>query len=376
MNSSNCPLQGCLSIKMYSSELLRIVQLTPPGRGAVASVLVEGPGTIELVQSMVRIKSGRPIADFPENQLVLGHFDGENGEEIIVRRRGPHAVELHCHGGYSAVAMIEDRLRQNGGQVITWRQWISDFQSDPIAAAAQVALADAPTQRTAAILLDQYHGALRRELDAIQQDIDQKNLVQARQRAESLLAYAPLGMHLTKPWRVVVAGPPNAGKSSLINAIVGFQRSIVHHTPGTTRDAVTVITAMDGWPVELCDTAGLHAQAQGIEKAGVQLAQQRISDADLTIWVFDLTEKRSEEDQALIDSIPNALIIHNKADLSRSEGNRPDGVYTSALTGMGIDTLIEKIANRLVPAPPPSGAAVPFTAELIEQVREFVRFLV
>jgi tRNA modification GTPase len=357
------------------SSQLRIVQLTPSGRGAVACVLVEGPGAIDLVQSMVRIKSGRPIADFPQDQLVLGHFNGENGEEIIVRRRGPHAVELHCHGGYSAVAMIEDKLRQNGGQVIAWRQWISDSQSDPIAAAAQIALADAPTQRTAAILLDQYHGALRSAFDAIQQDIGQKNLAQAQRRVESLLSNIPLGMHLTAPWRVVVAGQPNVGKSSLINAIVGFQRSIVHHTPGTTRDAVTVLTAMDGWPVELCDTAGLHAQAQGIEKAGVQLAQKRISDADLTIWVFDLTEKWSEEDQASIDNIPNALLVHNKADLSHTDGNRPDGIYTSALAGMGIDTLIEKIANRIIPIPPPPGTAVPFTAEQTEKAREFVSVL-
>jgi tRNA modification GTPase len=220
-------------------------------------------------------------------------------------------------------------------------------------------------------LLDQYHGALRRAFVAIQQDIKEKNYVAARSRVESLMACVTLGSHLTKPWRVVVAGPPNAGKSSLINAMVGFQRSIVHHAPGTTSDAVTAATAMDGWPVELCDTAGLHAGAQGIEKAGVELARRRISNADLVILIFDLTSRWSVSDQALVDSFPNALRVHNKTDLQSAKDNRPTGLYTSALGGEGIDELIIKIANRLVPIPPPPGAAVPFTLEQINKVRNF-----
>jgi tRNA modification GTPase len=271
--------------------------------------------------------------------------------------------------------MIEETLRQRGCRVVAWRQWISESQANPIAAAALAALADAPTQRSAGILLDQYHGALGRAFDAIQQDIKEKNFVAARSRVESLMSCIPLGLHLTKPWRVVVAGPPNAGKSSLINAMVGFQRSIVHHEPGTTRDAVTATTAMDGWPVELCDTAGLHAGAEGIEKAGVELARQRISDADLVILVFDLTSSWSVSDQALVDSFPNALRIYNKGDLQYANDSRPNGLYTSALGGAGIDELIIKIADRLVPIPPPPGAAVPFTLEQIERIRSFAKVL-
>src|SRR4029453_3197945 len=75
----------------------------------------------------------------------------------------------------------------------------------------------------------------------------------------AVLEFAELGQHLTAPWRVVLAGPPNVGKSSLINALAGYQRTIVSHVPGTTRDVVTTTTAIDGWPVELADTAGLRA---------------------------------------------------------------------------------------------------------------------
>jgi tRNA modification GTPase len=350
-----------------------VVRLTPPGRGAVATVLVEGPGAETLLRDLICTKSGRPLADFSDDRLMVGHFNSENGEEIVVRRHSPQAVELHCHGGYAAAAMIEDTLCQRGCRVVDWRQWIAEKQEDTIAAAALVALADAPTQRTAAILLDQYHGALSSAFDAIQRNIEQKNFNGAHHQVESLLAYMPLGLHLTKPWRVVLAGPPNAGKSSLINAIVGFQRSIVHHTPGTTRDAVTAATAMDGWPVELCDTAGLRAEAEGIEKAGVELARQRISEADLAVLVFDLSADWSAADRLLFDSFPNALLVQNKADLTgsytSSEKKRPAGIITSAMTGMGIHELVEEIAKRLVPIAPPHGGAVPFSLEQIERCK-------
>ena len=218
-----------------------------------------------------------------------------------------------------------------------------------------------------------------RAFDAIQSDIEQKNFAAARERVESLLACIPLGLHLTNPWRVVVAGPPNAGKSSLINAMVGFQRSIVHHTPGTTRDAVTAVTAMDGWPVELCDTAGLHAEAEGIEKAGVDLARQRMSDADLVVLVFDLSAKWSATDQSLLDAFPKSLLVHNKVDLTgsdrSSDENRPTGLFTSALIGTGIEELIRKIAGRLVPFEFAPCAAVPFSLEQVEQIRVLAKTL-
>jgi tRNA modification GTPase len=329
---------------------------------------MEGPGAADLTQTLLCTRSGGHLADFADDRLVMGRFNGKDGEEIIVRKCNPQAVELHCHGGYAAAAMIEETLQRQGCRIVDWRQWILKSQTDPISAAALTALADAPTERAAGILLDQYHGALRRAFAAIEKNIKEKNFDSARSMVESLSDHVPLGLHLTKPWRVVLAGPPNAGKSSLINALVGFQRSIVYHAPGTTRDAVTVATAMNGWPVELCDTAGLRANAEGIEKAGVDLAWQRINEADLTVLVFDLTSPWSASDQALADGLPNALIVHNKADLACIKANRPIGLCISALTGAGIEELVKKIADHLVPVPPQPGEAVPFNSEQVELV--------
>ncbi len=97
----------------------------------------------------------------------------------------------------------------------------------------------------------------------------------------------------------MVAGRPNVGKSRLLNALAGYERAIVDPTPGTTRDVVTVRTALDGWPVELADTAGLRDSDDAIESAGIALARARQADADLTLLVLDRSEPLTETDLAL-----------------------------------------------------------------------------
>ena len=278
-----------------------------------------------------------------------------------MRRCAAGAVELHCHGGFATVTMIEETLIAAGCQRMTWRDWTTGRRADPIAAAALVALADARTERTAAILLDQYHGALGRALDAIRQSLDcrqpapgtgpffgdrrllarersaenmdlspsaapgtgpffgDRRLLAGERSAENmdlspsqqiaiLLARANLGRHLVRPWSVVLAGPVNVGKSSLINALAGYGRSIVHDAPGTTRDAVTATTAIDGWPVELCDTAGLRQGGDAVERAGIERAQERLAQADLAVLVFDRSVPWSADDQALVDEWPGRML--------------------------------------------------------------------
>ena len=125
---------------------------------------------------------------------------------------------------------------------------------------------------------------------------------------------------------------PNVGKSSLINAIAGYQRAIVHDSPGTTRDIVGVQTAMGGWPVEISDTAGLREAGETIERVGIDLARQKILAADLIVLVFDRSLPWSDQDQALVDCYPVALLIHNKSDLPRAAGQRPSGLELAPCT--------------------------------------------
>lgn len=351
-----------------------MVQLTPPGRGAVATLLVEGPGAEEVVQGRFQANSGRPLAAYPPERLVFGHFalpagpepDTPPREEVVIRRHSPESVEIHCHGGFAALSLIQKALAEQGARGVGWQDWVREHHADPITAAARLALASARSERTAGILLEQYQGALRRAIAAAKQSLAHRDVSAACRQLEDLLAQAPTGLHLVEPWRVVLAGPPNAGKSSLINALLGYQRAIVHPTPGTTRDVVTAITAMEGWPVELSDTAGLRESAEVIEQAGVALARQRLGAADLVVLVFDQSRPWTEADENLVATQPGAVVVFNKADLPSPAGLvRRAGLATSALTGQGIEPLIHAIVRRLVPQPPAPGTAVPFTAEQV-----------
>ena len=354
-----------------NSPPLCVIQLTPPGRGAVATLRIEGPGAVDAVEAWFRARSGQPLTGYPADRIVVGHFGGERGEEVVARRCGDGAVELHCHGGTAAAAMIEESLVSAGCRRVAWRDWTSTRCDDPIAAAALAALAEARTERTAAILLDQYHGALRCAIEEIRQDIDHRDAASARRRIDVLLARETLGQHLIRPWSVVLAGRSNVGKSSLMNSLAGCQRAIVHHAPGTTRDAVAFTTAIDGWPVELCDTAGLRTAGDAVERAGIEVARERLARADLVILVADQSVPWSADDQALCEQWRGAMLVHSKCDLPAAPGERLAGLRTSAIRGEGIDVLLDAIARRLVPDPPPPGAAVPFSGEQVEMLRQF-----
>jgi tRNA modification GTPase len=157
-----------------------------------------------------------------------------------------------------------------------------------------------------------------------------------------------------------------------MNALAGFQRAIVSDMPGTTRDVVTLTTAIDGWPVQLSDTAGLRKAGDPLEAAGIERASKSIAAADLVIKVRDCTAKENDS-ASVLEAVTGGLgssrmlEVLNKIDLLPAEPGTPSSssrlLYTSAATGVGIPNLIAAIGEALVPNPPPAGAAVPFEAE-------------
>jgi tRNA modification GTPase len=341
---------------MPVQEPTLVVLLTPGGRGAIATLLVEGPGAVEAVEAYFMPAAKRKaFGKVPLGRIVFGRWGAADGEEIVACRVAEERVELNCHGGPIAAGRITRDLRQRGCQAMSWTDWLrmrGEAEDRTLEAEAQIALAEARTPRTASILLDQVQGALRREIEAIRRTGDAA-------RRQALLERLPLGRGLTRPWKIVLAGRPNVGKSSLINAIVGYARAIVFDQPGTTRDVVTAMSAIDGWPVELADTAGLRAAAEEIEAQGVARARQQMAEADLVLLIFDASQPFSDEDAELAAAWPAALAVFNKSDLARAAEPPDAAIMTSAVTREGIDELLRAISRRLVPNPPPPGAAVP-----------------
>lgn len=348
----------------------RAVLLTPEGRGAVATIVVHGCGAVRAVESNFRSARNRPLSQLPAGRPWFGRWVGspETGavaaEEVVVCRRDEATVEVHCHGGRAATARLLEDLGRVGAQLEQDRWAWACRDLDPLAAAAARALTQARTRRTAAILLDQYHGALRDAVRRVQWHVVAGLPEAARDQLRRVCRHVRLGLHLTQPWRVVLAGAPNVGKSSLANAALGYRRAIVFDQPGTTRDAITAATALDGWPVEFVDTAGLRESDCPIEAAGVARSRQHAQAADLVVLVFDGGRAWSAEDRALWEQRRGALVLHNKSDLrSDTSSARPPGLWVSARTGAGLPRWLTRVARRLVPRPPEAGEAVPFTPE-------------
>lgn len=332
--------------------------LTPNGRGAVATIRLQGDWSALETSGVFRTARGLIASASPIGRVLLAHWGPPPGEDVVLCRIDQHVLEVHCHGGQAAVARILADAAAAGAEVRTARELVEQ-STGLFEAECLDALSRACTLRTAEILLEQASGTLR---DRVQRLIDSRDLT----KLDDILQWADFGRHLTAPWRVVLTGTPNVGKSSLINRLVGFERSIVNPTPGTTRDVVTAETALDGWPVSFEDTAGLRSGASALEQEGIARARARLGQADLVVIVFDVSQGLSEIDDALCAQYPDALLVGNKCDLAPTDAQTPPlAMNVSCITGFGLEILTEAIVDRLVPRVPESGMAVPVSERQI-----------
>jgi tRNA modification GTPase len=353
----------------------RLACLTPPGTGAIATLALRGPAAWTLVRQLAQ----RELPAEPQpGQLWLvrlgGAGRGEADEVVLaVQRVEPEPwLELHTHGGHELLRWLEELFTARGVELATWQQLERDL-GDALRAAALATLANALTGRTARIALDQLHGAFSGALGAVRTALEHEDVAEADRLLAELERWSDVGSHLTTPYRVVIAGAPNVGKSSLVNALAGYHRSVVSPVPGTTRDVVTTLLALDGWPVELADTAGWHDAEQSLEREGIQRATAALRAADVGIWVVDGSTTPVWPDA----NLGRTLLVVNKSDLPPAWSVEPETIaaHVSAQTGAGLAELCQGIAGTLVPQAPPPLTPVPFTTGLSAAIHEVRRLL-
>lgn len=339
--------------------------MTPAGKAAIATLAVRGPSAWAATCALFRPRAGA-LPDTPSpGRFWLGRLGASVSDDVVlaVKRSEPDTwLEVHCHGGPAVIRLVEELYASQGVERCTWQELERRTAGPAWQVAAQEWLVQAPTARTAAILLDQYDAAFERAIEAIRAAPPEI----ARSQLERLAQLAPLGRHLVRPWSVVIGGAPNVGKSSLVNALAGYTRSVVAPTPGTTRDVVTTTIAIDGWPIELHDTAGMREAAGAIEDEGIARARAAAAQADLRLWLVD----GSCEPVFPVAAADTAgddgwHVVINKCDLPPAWdwSGVPTAVRVSARTGIGVVELCAAVSRWLVPAPPAPGEAVPFNEQ-------------
>ena len=360
---------------------LRAARLTPAGRGAVATIAVQGIFSVSdhpevgqqphpKLDALFRAANGRLLTQQPLGRIAFGEWGITNPEELVVSRVAPNQLEIHCHGGDAAVQRVLSDLSRAGCEIVDWPE-LWDDENDYLDVECQRVLCQTTTWRTSKFVLNQANGVLRRAFQRLE--------VMARTDdgsfeadIDSFLRWSDFGRHLSEPWSIVLTGRPNVGKSSLINALLGYERAIVFDEPGTTRDVVTGETAFDGWPVILADTAGIRQTSVELESAGIALAQDRLRIADLRLILLDVSQPLTADDAQILAEWPDALVVAHKIDLPNTWSDElpESAISVSSTTGEGVETLQREIVKRLVPVVPNWETSIPITQRQVEILRQ------
>ena len=348
-------------------------RLTPAGRGGVALFCLEGPGWAALLERAFERPNGNGLP--AESRVALGELRAPNGEaldEVLLIRLGSDRFELACHGGPGVQARIEDAFSQAGA---TRQQLLPP--GDRIQQEARDALPRAATELACQVLLRQLNGSLRHELEAIVELLPSSR-DQAVARLETLHRTASIGLALLEPPEIVLSGLPNAGKSSLMNALLGRDRVLVSDQAGTTRDPVGDLLDLGGVPVRLVDTAGRRATQDPLEAAGVALAQRREDEARLRLVVVDGTQPSAQALALARRTEEPRVIVLNKADLTPSwipeAWAELDPHWVSAIGGQGLAALRQTLRAALLGGWQEDGPVVftPRQAELIGEALTWI----
>jgi len=366
---------------------------TPPGYGGIGVIRLSGNESLSLISKLLR--DGQKISFLPQHASLQHLVNPETGnaidEAVITYFKAPHSftgedvVEISCHGSPVVLAEVLRLMTNLGAELaqpgeFSLRAFLNR-RLDLTQAEAIKDLIHAQTTYQARIAARQLRGELSSQLKPIKEglielivhfessvefvedDLDSLDLAKFLakidryiQQLSKLADSYRVGKLIRSGIKLALIGLPNVGKSSLFNSLLGRDRAIVTHLPGTTRDTLNESFSINGIPIELIDTAGIREAEDLVEQLGVARTKSAISEADFVIAIVEVNTLLPVEEKELISQFPVNLFVANKCDLGAEISEEPlrflteraEVLRVSAMTGEGIEELKQFIYRQLV----------------------------
>lgn len=330
---------------------------TAIGEAGIAIVRMSGDDSVNIIDEIFVSASGKKMAEAENRKFLYGHIaDGDKliDEVLVVKMKGPHSytaediVEIHCHGGVVSVKRILNLILSKGARLaekgeFTKRGFLNG-RIDLTQAEAVIDMIKAKTDISFDMGLNQLSGALSEVLNKLKdelismqalivanidfpdEDIEDAAYHDLMERSDKILEKMDNLLDNSKNSRLlrdgintVILGKPNVGKSSLLNGLLKYDRAIVTDIAGTTRDIIEDYINLDGVLLKITDTAGIRETDDEVEKIGVNIAREKLKEADLVIAIFDISRDFDKDDEEILNLIKDKkhITILNKDDLDQ-----------------------------------------------------------
>jgi tRNA modification GTPase len=327
--------------------------MTGKGTGAIATIELTGDSAADILRQILPAQSQKPV-EFTTGKIILAVIKSGDKtiDQVTIGCEAGNTYAINCHGNPLIVEEIMQLLRQYGVELLTAEQLLcrTSVEKNTIALEAKLALPKVKTIEGTRIILNQIESGLMASAENWLQDTPEKIAAETK----TIIEAGQIAKLVIFGCRIILAGPPNTGKSTLLNQLCGRQKAIVADIKGTTRDWVSANCQIGSLAVELIDTAGLDEKlVNDIEKTAQQTTTELINQADIVLLVLDNSEPANQIDNLFINILADkkVLTVLNKSDLPFAAQSRrglplctaQNAVSISAKFGSGIDYLCDEI---------------------------------